>query len=99
MTNNTTRSALAYTSLIAAIVIPQVQKHWGITVTIDDIADGMAALALAWHGVSTFLETRWPAKSESNPAVIEAVTRAVLQEMKSSPLSQPTAANTSEKTS
>jgi len=84
---STTRSAFTYTSLVAAIVIPVVQKHYGITMTISDVADGMAGAALAWHGISTFIETRWPAKSqatEPDPEVITAVTRAVLQELKSS---------------
>ena len=84
---STTRSALTYTSLVAAIVIPLAQKHFGISITVGDVADGMAALALAYHGVSTFIEARWPPKTSAQlpaltPEMIDALSRAVIAELK-----------------
>ncbi|MGA7524691.1 MAG: hypothetical protein WBW84_19740 [Acidobacteriaceae bacterium] len=84
----TNRSTVTYAALIAAILIPLAQKH-GITLTVDDIVDGAAALAVAYHSIASFVESRWPPKT-SNPEVIEAVTRAVLVELKSNvPFVQP----------
>jgi hypothetical protein len=83
VSDTTNRSAIAYTALVAAVIIPQVQKRFGITLTIDDVSAYMAGAAVAWHALSAFVDSRWPPKAQQNPAQIEAVTRAVLAELKS----------------
>ncbi len=55
-----TRQNVVMVGLLAAMVIPRVQRLTGVTLTIDDVA-ALAALALvAWHGVASTFERYFP---------------------------------------
>lgn len=81
---STTRGVLAYGSLITAIAIPLAQKH-GVTITADEIVDTLVAASLAWHGICTFIESRWPAKTPITDDAVTQITRNVLAEMRANP--------------
>ncbi|MDR5726785.1 MAG: hypothetical protein RB191_04875 [Terriglobia bacterium] len=54
------RSQAIMASLLAAILIPKVQKLTGVKLDIDDIVDLMAASAILWHGLCAFIERYFP---------------------------------------
>ena len=55
-----TRSNVVVVGLLAAMVIPRVQRLTGVTLTIDDVA-ALAGIALvAWHAFASTLERYFP---------------------------------------
>lgn len=61
------RATAVNVALVAAILIPAAQKHLDVTLSISDVADLLAGALLAWHGIATFIERRWP-PNPSQPA-------------------------------
>lgn len=47
-------------ALVAAALIPRIQKFLGVTLTIDDIAGLMALAVTAGHGVCALIERYFP---------------------------------------
>lgn len=84
--SSNTRGTVTYAALVAAIVIPFVQKKFGVVLTVENVMDCMALLAVAWHGVSTFIESRWPPKGAVpvTPEAVAAIVRGVLAQTKQS---------------
>lgn len=57
---NEKRSSSVIVSLVAALLIPRVQKWTGVTLDLDDIAALMAGAVVVWHGLSAFVERYFP---------------------------------------
>ena len=56
----TDRQKTVIATMLAAIIVPRVQRWTGVTLTLSDVADLMVAAAMVWHGVASFIESRWP---------------------------------------
>jgi hypothetical protein len=61
------RSQAVMASLLAAILIPKIQKWTGVKLDIDDIVDLMAGAAIAWHGLCAFIERYFPPPAVKAP--------------------------------
>lgn len=57
---NEKRSQSVIVSLLAALLIPRIQKWTGVTLDIEDIAGLMAAAVVGWHGLYAFVERYFP---------------------------------------
>lgn len=57
---NEKRSQSVIVALLAALLIPRIQKWLGVTLTIDDIAGLMAAAVTVWHGLCAVIEKYFP---------------------------------------
>lgn len=70
--NTEKRSSSVIVALIAALLIPRIQKALNVTLTIDDIAALMAAAVTVAHGVSAVFQRYFPppsAKATATPFV------------------------------
>lgn len=54
-------------TLIAAILIPRLEQHFGLKLTADDIADLVALVVVGAHGVATFFVRYFPPKGPMAP--------------------------------
>ncbi|MDR5726722.1 MAG: hypothetical protein RB191_04555 [Terriglobia bacterium] len=69
---NEKRSNAVIVALVAALLIPRVQKWTGVVLNIDDIAALMAAAVTVSHGLCAFIERYFPppkAPSTTTPFV------------------------------
>lgn len=57
---NEKRSTSVIVSLVAALLIPRVQKLTGITLGLDDVAALVAGAVVVWHGLCAFVERYFP---------------------------------------
>lgn len=57
---NDKRSQTVIVALIAALLIPRIQRWTGVVLTLDDIAALMAASVAAWHGLCAVIEKYFP---------------------------------------
>lgn len=57
---NEKRSQSVIVALLAAMLIPRIQKWTGVTLTLDDIACLMAAAVASWHGICAVIERYFP---------------------------------------
>lgn len=58
--NNDKRKESIIASLLAAMLIPRIQKWTGVTLDINDIVDLMVAAALGWHALAATFEKYFP---------------------------------------
>lgn len=57
---NDKRSQTVIVALVAALLIPRVQRWTGVALTLDDIAALMAASVGVWHGLCAVIERYFP---------------------------------------
>lgn len=57
---NSSRGNTVTVGLIAALVIPRVQRLTGVTLTIDDVASLIALSMAGFHGAATVFERYFP---------------------------------------
>ena len=57
---NNARSNTVMLTLVAALVVPKVQKLTGITLSLEDVADLMGLVVVAWHGGASILDRYFP---------------------------------------
>lgn len=57
---NDKRKESIIVSLLAALLIPRIQKWTGVTLDIEDIAGLMVAASVGWHGFCAFVELHFP---------------------------------------
>jgi hypothetical protein len=72
--NESKRSQTVIVSLIAALLIPRIQRCLGVTLTLDDVAALVAAAITVWHGlgaagerICAVLERRFPPPVPMSP--------------------------------
>lgn len=66
--NPNQRSQTVMVALVAALLIPRIQKMTGVKLDIEDVAALVAAAPAAWHGFLTFLDRYFPPKNPTQAA-------------------------------
>src|SRR6185437_15408492 len=61
---NNARGNAVMLTLVAALIVPRVQKLTGITLSMDDVATLMALAAVAWHGGASIFDRYLPPKGD-----------------------------------
>lgn len=58
------RSNTVIVSLLAALLIPRIQKLTGVTLTNEDVADLFALALVSFHGAAAAFERYFPPKGD-----------------------------------
>ena len=61
---NNARSNTVLLSLVAALVVPRIERATGIKLTGDDVAALMGLAVVAWHAGASTLERYFPPKGD-----------------------------------
>jgi hypothetical protein len=60
-----TRQNSIIVALVSAMLVPKIQTLTGLKLSTEDVAELVAGATLAWHGLTAFIESRFPPKVQA----------------------------------
>ena len=66
--SNVSRSNTTTVALVAALVVPRIQRATGVVLSIDDVAALMAVAVAVWHAGASLFERYFPPPNPTTPA-------------------------------
>lgn len=64
---STQRGNTVMVGLVAALVVPRIERLTGVKLTLDDVAALVALFMAGWHGVATVFERYFPPPNPMTP--------------------------------
>lgn len=62
------RSSTVIVALLAATIVPRIERVTGVKLTLDDVAALFSLAVVVWHGLATAFERYFPPPSPTQPA-------------------------------